>query len=206
MEILKVEQVGVDTAAARAAAVIAAGGVVIYPTDTLYGIGVNALDRSALKRMRSLKMRDEKKPVSIMVPSVAAISWHADLTPVAGELAHRFLPGKLTLVVPAKEHLPKEVTLNDAIGVRVPDDAFSQTLAAMSEYPITATSANMAGASTPATVPEIIMHFGRNIALIDLFVDDGPRAGDTPSTVVADMGGVLRVLREGALTREALGL
>jgi len=206
MEIIKVDQVGMDAAAARAAAVIAAGGIVVYPTDTLYGIGVNALDADAVRRAKRLKGRDTKKPFSIMAPSIEAIAWHADLTPVAAELAHRFFPGKLTLVLPAKASLPEEVTLNGAIGVRIPDDVFSRSLAMMSEYPVTATSANLAGASVPATIPEIIRHFGPKIAEIDLFIDDGPRAGDTPSTVVADMGGILRILREGALTREVLGL
>jgi L-threonylcarbamoyladenylate synthase len=206
MEILKVAEVGLDAAAARAAAVIALGGVVVYPTDTLYGLGVNALDQAAVERMRRLKGRDTKKPVSIMVPTVPAIAWHAELTPVASELATRFFPGKLTLVLPAKAHLPREIVLNDAIGVRIPDDPFSLALASMSEFPVTATSANLAGAATPATVQEIIQHFGRGIADIDLFIDDGPRPGDTPSTVVADMGGILRILREGALSREDLGL
>jgi L-threonylcarbamoyladenylate synthase len=206
MEIVKVADVGIDAAAARAAAVIAAGGVVVYPTDTLYGIGVNALDRSALARMRDLKGRDVKKPVSILVPNLAAIDWHAAPTAAGRELAHRYFPGALTLVLPAKAHLPEEVTFNDAIGVRIPDDAFSAALSAMSEYPVTATSANLAGSSTPATVPEIMRHFGPKISEIDLFIDDGARGGDTPSTVVADINGTLRILREGAISRAILGL
>ncbi len=206
MEILKVSEVGVDAAAARAAQVVADGGVIVYPTDTLYGLGVNAMNTVALARLRAIKMRDGKKPVSILVPSVEAIEWHADLAPAARELAHRFFPGALTLVAPAKEHLPEEVTFNGAIGIRVPDDAFSRVLASMSEFPVTATSANLAGTETPATIADIIRHFGPKISEIDLFIDDGPRDGGTPSTVVADMGGTLHILREGAITREALGL
>lgn len=206
MEILKVADVGLDAAAAKAAAVVAEGGVVIYPTDTLYGIGVNALDPSALLRMHGLKGRDTKKPVSILVPEVSAIDWHATPGAAARELASRYFPGALTLVVPAKAHLPKEVTFNNAIGIRIPDDAFSYALSTMSEYPVTATSANLAGSDTPATVQDIMRHFGSKISEIDLFIDDGPREGNTPSTVVADMGGILRILREGAISRDTLGL
>lgn len=206
MEILRVSEVGIDAAAAKAAAVIALGGVVVYPTDTLYGIGVNALDPEALKRMRSLKAREGKKPVSILVPTYEAIEWHAVMLPSARPIASRFFPGALTVVLPARTHLPKEVTHNGSIGIRIPDDAFSRALSMMSEYPITATSANLAGEHTPETVQDIILHFGPRIADIDLFIDDGPRKSEPASTVVSFTGDEPVVLREGAISREELGL
>ena len=206
MEIVKVEEVGVDAAAARAADVIAKGGIVAYPTDTLYGLGVNALDEAAVKRLKELKGRDEGKPISIMVPNVDAISWHAELTPAARVLAEKFLPGPLTLVVPAKEHLPQELTSSGTIGIRIPDDAFSRAFSAMSEHPITSTSANLAGMETPHTVKDLLAHFGPKMMLIDLYVDDGPRSGGVGSTVVSCLTNLPVVLREGAISKKDLGL
>jgi L-threonylcarbamoyladenylate synthase len=206
MEIVKVSEIGLDAAAAKAAAVVAQGGIVVYPTDTLYGLGVNALDREALARLRALKVREKKKPMSILVPSVEAIEWHAELTPAAKTLAERFFPGALTLVVPAKPHVPDDITQNGSIGVRIPDDAFSRAFSMMSEYPVTATSANQAGIETPASVRDIVMHFGNRLHEIDLFVDDGPRGGGVPSTVVLCTSGAPRVLREGAIPRAVLGI
>ncbi len=205
MEIIKIDDIGVDAAAAKAAGVIAKGGIVVYPTDTLYGLGVNALNLEALERLRELKGRDKKKPIAILVSSVEDIERHTVLTPEAKALAEKYLPGALTLVVPAKEHVPAELMLNGNIGVRVPADEFAYALASMSEHPVTATSANLAGHQTAETVPEILMHFGPKIAHIDLFVDGGQRRSEPPSTVVAYIDGVPRILREGAISREELG-
>lgn len=206
MEIIKIEDVGVEAAAAKAAAIIARGGIVVYPTDTLYGLGVNALNRAALEKLRELKGRDKKKPISILVSSVEHIEHHAVLTPEARALAEKHLPGALTLVLPARDHVPAELMLNGAVGMRVPADAFTRALGLASPHPITATSANLSGQITAETIPEIMVHFGPRIAHIDLFVDGGKRQSEPPSTVVAYIDGVLRVLREGAISREALGL
>lgn len=206
MEIIKIADAGLDAAAAKAAAVIAQGGVVVYPTDTLYGLGVNAFDVSALERMRSVKDRDKKKPVSILLPSARHIGLHAELSPEAAAIAEKHLPGALTLVLPAKPHVPEELTLAGAVGIRVPNDPFSLTLAAMSEHPVTATSANLAGLPTAETVQEIIRNFAHKIALIDLFIDAGPRSSEPASTVIAFVGGAPRILREGAVSKEELGL
>ncbi len=206
MEIVKVEELGIDAAAARAADVISKGGIVAYPTDTLYGLGVNALDADALRRLKELKGREEGKPISIMVPSAEAISWHAELTPGARVLAEKFLPGPLTLVVPAKDHLPKELAPDGTVGIRVPDDAFTRAFSAMSEYPITSTSANLAGMETPHTVRDLLAHFGPKMGDIDLYIDDGPRSGGVGSTVVSCLSTLPVLLREGAISKKDLGL
>jgi L-threonylcarbamoyladenylate synthase len=155
--------------------------------------------------MREVKGRDKKKPVSILLPSVKHIPLHTRLSPEAKALADKHLPGALTLVLPARKHVPEELTLNGAIGIRVPNDEFSRTLALMSEYPVTATSANLAGLETPETIPEIMKSFGHKIALIDLFIDAGRRGSETASTVVAYINGVPHILREGAISKEELG-
>ncbi len=206
MEVIRIDEVGIDAAAAKAAAVIARGGIIVYPTDTLYGLGVNALDVHALEKVRALKGREKKKPMSILLSSVDEIERHAVLGVEARALADKYLPGALTIVVPAREHIPAALTLNGAVGVRVPADSFAYALAVMSEFPVTATSANIAGMPTPETVPEILLHFGAHIAHIDLFIDAGPRKSEPASTVVMYVDGVLRVLREGAISKAELGV
>jgi L-threonylcarbamoyladenylate synthase len=206
MEIVRVGQIGVDAAAAKAAAVVAEGGIIVYPTDTLYGIGVNALDTAALARLTGLKGREAGKPYSMLVPDTESMEQYGGMTDAARKLAEKFLPGALTLVIPSKENVPKEMTLDGNVSFRIPDNAFTHALSMMSEFPVTSTSANLAGKPTPATIPEIIMQFGSRIKGIDLFIDDGPRAGGTPSTVILCVGDTPKILREGAISRETLGL
>lgn len=207
MKILLLDEGNLEEAVREAADALRNGGIIIYPTDTLYGIGVNALDEEALAKLRRLKVREQKKPMSILVPSVAHIGRYGQMTETAREIAERFLPGGLTLVLQATEHTPKEVTLNDAIGIRVPDDAFSLALAEAFDGPITATSANRAGLTTPADIRSILEHFGRDIEHLTVLIDGGERAGGTPSTVVSFVHGETpRILREGKVSREELGL
>ncbi|MBP6860698.1 MAG: threonylcarbamoyl-AMP synthase [Candidatus Pacebacteria bacterium] len=206
MEILKVSDVGVVAAARRAAAVLARGGLIVYPTDTLYGIGVNALDGEALNRLRTLKAREAKKPVSVLASSVAEIEQHAELSERAREIAKAHMPGAITLVVPAKSHIPEHLTFNGTTSFRIPDDAFARALAEAYAHPVTATSANMAGMDTETTVMGIVRHFADGIKHIDLLIDDGPREGGVPSTVISVSGDVVHILREGVVSREALGL
>lgn len=205
MEIIRIEGDPVP-AARRAAEVLAKGGIVIYPTDTLYGIAVDALNRRAIERLRFLKGRERRKPISIVVRDVKSLSDHAQVSEEARQLAEQHLPGPLTLVLPAEPHIPEELTLNGQIGVRIPRDSFVEALAYRFRNPFTATSANPAGIPTPGKLDEVLVQFRDKLIEIDLVIDDGDRPGGVPSTVVAYQEGTLRVLREGALTREDLGL
>ena len=206
MEILKVKDIGVEAAAFRAAEILAQGGLIVYPTDTLYGIGVNALDGVAIEKLRKLKAREAKKPLSVLASSVNEISRHAEMSAKAFEIAERHMPGAITLVVPAKPHVPDYLTLSGATSFRIPDDAFARALATIYPNPVTATSANLAGMQTESDVQGIVNHFGQGIRYIDLIIDDGARAGGTPSTVVSVEGDKVFILREGAVPREAFGV
>ncbi len=206
MKIVQLTEGNLETLAVEAAGVLAKGGLVIYPTDTLYGIAANALDTDALARLRLVKGRERRKPISLVVPGVAHIDAHAELSEEARALAERHLPGALTLVVPAKPHLPEELMLNGTIGIRVPNDPFALALAQACAFPFTATSANKSGYQPPATVEGIIRQLNNDSMQIALAIDAGERAGGIPSTVVAYMGGSLCILREGALSGEELGI
>lgn len=204
MEVLLLSETGVENAATKAAQVLKNGGMVLFPTDTLYGLAVDVTNPKALQRLRDLKGREKKKPISVIVSGVEAISAYAQMNDTARRLAERFLPGALTLVLPATSKIPQEVTLNGSIGLRVPDDAFCLALACAFGKPYTATSANKSGRETPATVSEVIAQFGHVATEIALAIDDGDRKGRTGSTVVTTVDGVPYVLREGAITKEML--
>lgn len=199
-------EIGIEEAAKRAAQILASGGLIVYPTDTLYGIGVNALDGSAINRLRTLKAREAKKPLSVLAPSLEEIENHAEVSELVRSIAAKHLPGALTLVLPARPHVPEYLTHLGGTSFRVPADEFALELAHVAPHPVTATSANRAGMMTPSTIQDIIAHFGNDIQFIDLFVDDGPRDGGQASTVVSFVTNPPHVIREGVISKEDLGL
>jgi L-threonylcarbamoyladenylate synthase len=204
MEIFRITGDNSEQVLKDAAKVLAKGGIVLYPTDTLYGLAVDALNPLALGTLRALKGREKKKPISIIVPEVAHIEQHAHLHDEARTLAERHLPGALTLVLPGKAHLPEELLLNGQIGVRVPNDPIALGLVRALGRPITATSANRSGLRTPTTPDAVLGQFGKDIERIDVVLDAGPREGSLASTVVTFIDGVPYIIREGAISRSDL--
>ncbi len=206
MEIIRLTEENLYEAAERAADVLRRGGVVLYPTDTLYGLGVDARNKGAIAQLKQLKARETRKPISVVVPHHGALEEYAQMNELSRVLANKHLPGALTLVLPASGAIAEDILLNGALGLRIPDDAFSLMLARQFNAPYTATSANMSGLPTPPTVEEILAQFGRSIEHIDLVVDAGPRDSGRPSTVVSVNGNQVFVLREGAIPKEKLWL
>jgi L-threonylcarbamoyladenylate synthase len=205
MEIIRLREERMRSALERARDVLARGGIVLYPTDTLYGLAVDAHNPGALARLRLLKGRETKKPISIVAHSVEALDAYVTWNDIARDLAARHLPGALTLVLPAQPSVPEEVQLIGQVGVRVPQDVFSRALATIYGGVFTATSANRSGETTQGTVHDILMQFGPRITEIDLVIDDGERAGGIGSTVVTFRDGTPYVVREGVISREQLG-
>jgi L-threonylcarbamoyladenylate synthase len=185
--------------------------MILYPTETTYGIGVNPLDVTALERLYAVKGRDAKKAVSWLVRDVADIERYAVLSVTAAKIAERFLPGPLTLVLPSRE--PDAVgfgEMSDRVGFRVSPDPLATALIrrVMSETdaPLTATSANKSGMPTGATVADILAQFGDDVQEFSEIIDGGVRTG-TPSTVVGVFGSVVEVYREGVIpSDEILGV
>lgn len=184
-------------AIADAAAVLEGGGVVAFPTETFYGLGVAALDRAAVRRLFALKGRPRSRPILVLVDDPARIERFAVLTARARDLIARHWPGALTLVLPAREGLPPELTAGTAtIGVRQPGHPVARALAAALGAPVTAPSANLMGEPPPTTAADVVRVFdGR----IDLVLDGGTTSGGLPSTVLDVTVDPPRVLREGAV-------
>ncbi|MGH2689867.1 MAG: L-threonylcarbamoyladenylate synthase [Actinomycetota bacterium] len=164
------------------------GGLVVIPTDTVYGLAAPAGDADAARRIFALKGRDEGKPLQILIPDARSMSELARPSRSAVLLAERFWPGPLTLVVPAKA--------GGTVGLRVPGHPLALELLAATG-PVSATSANRSGEPTPADIGSIRTHFG---AAVDVYVDGGHVDG-LPSTVVDVTGPGVVVLREGAVPR-----
>ena len=183
-------------ALADAAAVVEAGGVVAFPTETFYGLGVAALDAAAVRRLFALKGRPESRPILVLVDDPSRIDRIALMTASARELIARHWPGALTLVLPARPVVPAELTAGTGtIGVRQPSHPVARALAAV-VGPITAPSANLTGEMPPTTAAEVLRVFAGRI---DLVLDGGPTPGGLPSTVLDVTVDPPRVLREGAV-------
>ncbi|MFT7507322.1 MAG: L-threonylcarbamoyladenylate synthase [Acidimicrobiales bacterium] len=182
--------------------------IILYPTETLYALGVNALDEVALKNLFKLKGRDMDKPASWLVRRVEDIERYAELPEKAEKIAKQFLPGSLTLVLKVKDYLSDTVVAPDrTIGFRVSNDPMTEQIvdAFMEEYdsPLTCTSANVSGAPTFATPGEILQQFGEKAQMINEIHDDDSRKA-LASTVVRVVGDTVTVLREGSISEKEI--
>jgi L-threonylcarbamoyladenylate synthase len=182
--VLAVDPVAPEAPAIRAAAdVLRAGGLVAFPTETFYGLGACALDAAAVARVFALKGRPADKPVLVLVDATAMVdAVAADVPPGARALMARHWPGPLTLVLRARSVVPDAVTAGTGtVGVRLPGHPVARALVSALGVPVTAPSANRAGAAPPVTAAAVLAGLGDGL---DLVLDAGPTAGGPPSTVL----------------------
>ncbi len=182
-------------AAVRAAEVLRGGGVVVFPTETVYGVGVAAGDPVALDKLRRLKGRPAEKPFQHLAADVdMAKRLGAVFSGRAERLARRFWPGALTLV------LPDGRSPGGTLGIRIPDSPFVLALCRELAGPIVTSSANAAGSPPPATAAAADA-FGDDV---DLLVDGGEAVGGVASTVARCVGEEVHILREGGVSGAAI--
>lgn len=192
-----------DKAVVRADAVLRAGGVVLYPTDTLYGLGCDALSNDAVAKIYSIKGREIGKPIHAIVADMQMAGRYGEINDTARVLASRFLPGPLTLILNKKKGLETGIASKiDTIGIRVPDNKFCLALSRKFDGAITTTSANASGALSLRRIPEILVQLGKRVRDIDLIIDAGELPERLPSTVADVSTGMARILREGAISIE----
>lgn len=175
-----------------------AGEVVVYPTETLYGLGSDAFSTAALDRIFAIKGRDAAKTIALIAHDLdAAFALAREVPETARRLAHVFWPGPLTLVMPACDGLPSAlIGPGGGVGVRVSPHPVARALARALGRPITATSANLSGAPPARTLAQArAMLAGK----VEVFVEGGTLAGGAPSTVVECGTGGWRVIRAGAV-------
>jgi L-threonylcarbamoyladenylate synthase len=189
----------------HAALAIESGGVVIYPTDTLYGLGADALSDSAVKKIYEVKGRDEGKPIHAIVADMQMAERFAYVDGTAHMLAERFLPGPLTLILKKREGIETGIAKGiDTFGIRIPDNAFCKDLVEKFGGPITTTSANRAGMHAMRTVKEIVEQLGERAQFVDCAIDAGEIPARRPSTVVDCSGERPIILREGAISSQEI--
>ncbi len=183
----------------RAAQVLKSGRLVAFPTETVYGLGANALDPEAVARIFEAKGRPGSNPVIVHVAdSAQVVNVAAEWPETAEKLASRFWPGPLTLVVPKRSEVPDIVTAGGpTIALRSPNHPIAQALIRATGLPIAAPSANRSSELSPTRAE----HVWNSLAgRIDLILDGGPCPGGIESTVVDVTSGVVRLLRPGPIT------
>ncbi len=188
---------------ARAAAVLRGGGLVAFPTETVYGLGANALDPGAVGRIFTAKGRPATNPLIVHVTEAAEVARVAASWPeVAGRLAVRFWPGPLTLVLSRRACVPDAVTAGGpTVAVRVPAHPVAQALLRAAGVPVAAPSANRSTRLSPTRAEHVLAGLdGR----IDMLLDGGPTAGGLESTVLDVTAEPPRLLRPGLITPDAL--
>jgi L-threonylcarbamoyladenylate synthase len=206
---LSTERIDVDDprAITRALEILQSGMLVAYPTDTVYGLGALVTDEDAIKRLYQAKGRGAEKAIPVLLSgSEELLDVAEDPTQMALALAERFWPGALTLVVPRRPELPKSLSPDETIGVRVPDHEFARSLL-RAAGPLATTSANPSGETSPRTPDQVMLGLAGRFGLL---LDGGPTRGIRASTVVDCTGDLPRILRPGPISladiRSALGL
>lgn len=205
---IKIDKERIDGAINEAIAILKRGGIISYPTETFYGLGVKFDVPDSLKRLYGLKKRPREKAMPVIIDSkgllieIVSREWLEDIPPAAKSLMDRFWPGPLTLLLPAKDGLSEFLTANTGkIAVRIPGESFALTLSKKAGFPITATSANPSG-MPPATNAEMVLSYFDE--RIDLLVDGGQTLGGLPSTIVDVSEGMIKIVREGIIGRDEI--
>ena len=181
--------------------ILRAGGLVAFPTDTVYGVGALAFGQAAIEAIYVAKDRPLEKAIPILIGDVEDLEKVAvDIPMAARRLAARFWPGPLTIILPKRADLPPAVSATATVGVRVPDHSVARALL-RAAGPMAVTSANLSGRESPRSAGEVMAQLGGRIPLI---LDGGETPGGVPSTVVDVTGVEPVILRPGPVTLEQI--
>jgi L-threonylcarbamoyladenylate synthase len=181
--------------------ILNAGGLVAFPTDTVYGVGALVFNERAVASLYDVKERGLEKAIPILIGDIAQLSQVTSIvTPMARKLAKCFWPGPLTIILPRHPSIPNVVTSYPTVGVRIPNLLSVRKLLRLTG-PMAVTSANLSGQSSPSTLQGVIMQLGGRVPLI---LDGGVTHGGTPSTLVDCTGDEPVVLREGPISLDEI--
>ena len=187
----------------EAASILRSGGLVAFPTETVYGLGGNALDEDAARKIYAAKGRPSDNPLIAHVSCVEEVAPLVKEIPEAGrKLMEAFWPGPLTMIFPKSEKVPYGTTGGlDTVAIRMPDDPVANRLIALAGVPVAAPSANTSGRPSPTTADHVWQDMNGRIEMI---IDGGPVGIGVESTIVDVSSAVPAVLRPGAITMEML--
>jgi L-threonylcarbamoyladenylate synthase len=182
------------TALEQAVIILREGGLVAFPTDTVYGLGALAFDDAAVRSIYQAKGRPAEKAIPVLLGDFRDLEQIASAVPdMARKLAAHFWPGPLTLVVPKNPALPEAVSGTPGVAVRIPAHPAARALLRLTG-PMAVSSANLSGQSSPVTAQEVALQLGGRIPLV---LDGGKSPGGLPSTLVDCMGQEPAILRQG---------
>lgn len=185
----------------RAYEILQRGGLVAFPTDTVYGVGALAFDGKAVETIYVAKDRPAEKAIPILIGDPGDLEKiGVNIPDTARKLASRFWPGPLTILVPKRADLPEAISATSTVGVRVPDHEVARALL-RATGPMAVTSANISGAQSPVTAQEVYEQLAGRIALV---IDGGKTPGGVPSTLVDCTRPELKILREGPISGNEL--
>ena len=191
-----------DAALLRAAEILRSGGLVVFPTETVYGLGGNGLDGRAAEKIYAAKGRPSDNPLIIHIAKPEEAEQYAVTHPLYYRLASAFMPGPLTVILPKRENVPKSVTGGlDTVAIRCPSHPVAHRLIELAGIPIAAPSANLSGKPSPTCAEDVICDlYGR----VDMIIDGGECEIGLESTIVKIDGDTLTLLRPGGITYDAL--
>lgn len=179
------------------------GGIVIFPTETVYGIGANAYNEHSVRKIYEIKKRPDEKPLSILVGNINEIEKYAVISnELERKIINNFMPGPITIVLKKKQGMFDYVSSGkDTIGVRIPDNNIILTILNKLQLPIVAPSANISGKPSGIILQEILKDFNNKV---DVCIDGGKAKLSEPSTIVQVIDGQIVILRQGKITLEEI--
>lgn len=193
----KIIPAGDTEALQRALDILRHGGLVAFPTDTVYGLGALAFDGKAVESIYLAKDRPVEKAIPVLIWDITDLEKISDDIPErTRRLASRFWPGPLTLLIPKRPTLPESVSATSTVAVRLPDHSVARELLRVAG-PMAVTSANISGQGSPSTAEEVLAQLNGRI---DLIIDGGRTPGGIPSTLVDCSADEIKILRAGPIT------
>lgn len=206
MKIIRIDLNGdFNEAIQEAIAILKMGGTIVYPTDTLYGLGANALDIYAVEKIFKIKQRPKTKPLPIAVRN---INWAKELAYIyqkEEKILNSVWPGPVSVILPKKNIVPNVLTASKAsVAMRIPESSFVDKLLGKFGYPITSTSANISDELPSSKISEIIERFKNSEYKPDLVIDLGDLKPSEPSTIIDLVSGSPKILRVGMTKPEKL--
>lgn len=192
-----------ETELKKVATIIKNGGLVLFPTETVYGIGTNGLDEKAVEKIYEIKKRDRKNPINLLVSSMEMIeSITQDISPLEYKLMEAFFPGPFTIILKKRKIIPNIVTANsNLVGIRMPSGEIAKRLVELAGVPIAAPSANISGKPSGTNLKDIIHEFS---GYLDFTIDGGESKIGMESTVVRVIINIPHILRPGSITPEQI--
>lgn len=177
------------------------GKLVVFPTETVYGLGTNAFIKESVYRIYEVKGRKEEKPLSLHIGTLENLEDIIELDSFTKRLMLQFFPGPINIIAKKKNNVPEWIGKGDTLGIRFPSLPICQKLLRLAGVPIVATSANLSGSEEAKTAEDVIKMLGDKI---DAILDWGPVTFGKPSTVVNISSGNMEIIREGPVDKELL--